>query len=96
MIAPQKRPEEPISWALIVLLFGIGIWPIGLVLLFVKLFAPDRKKTADEVVGKQGKNGVNRVSRAARSVTRQPKMKPSNARLLQIIGGFLLFVALKC
>ena len=47
MAQPQKKSEEPISWALIIFLFGIGIWPIGLVLLFVKLFGPDdQKKTA--------------------------------------------------
>lgn len=30
------------SWALIVLLFAVGAWPIALPLLFIKLFAPDR------------------------------------------------------
>ena len=103
MAAPKKQTEEPISWALIILLFGLGIWPIGLVLLFIKLFAPDdkQKKTAapplretetartTRTVNKTG----GRATRAAKSVTRQPKMKKSNALLLQIIGGFLMFGA---
>ncbi len=106
MAAPQKKTDEPISWALIILLFGIGIWPIALVLLFVKLFAPDEKqkknaapplrttgaRTAQTTAQTAAKN-AGRASRAAKSVTRQPKMKKSNARLLQIIGGFLLFCA---
>ena len=111
MAAPQKKTDEPISWALIILLFGIGIWPIALVLLFVKLFAPDEKqkqtsapplrttaahttsaRTAQAAAQAADKAG-GRATRAAKSVTRQPKMKKSNARLLQIIGGVLLFAA---
>ena len=102
MAQPQKKSEEPISWALIIFLFGIGIWPIGLILLFVKLFGSDDKKKAappqqetrtTSYRVQAGGNSGGRAARAAKSVTRQPKMKKSNARLLQIIGGFLLFAA---
>ena len=95
MAQPQKKTDEPISWALIIFLFGIGIWPIGLVLLFVKLFgSDDKKKTSQTAPPPRTVNTTTaRASRAAKSVTRQPKMKKSNARLLQIIGGFLLFAA---
>ena len=104
MAVPKKQPEEPISWVLIIFLLGIGIWPIGLILLFIKLFAPDEKtrKTttasqgttaASEPAAKKTQRSAGRASRAAKSVTRQPKMKKSNARLLQIIGGILLFAA---
>ena len=105
MAQPQKKSEEPISWALIIFLFGIGIWPIGLVLLFVKLFGPDdQKKTAPPLRETEasrttssrvqsGKNSSGRAARAAKSVTRKPKIKKSNALLLQIIGGVLMFAA---
>ena len=111
MAAPQKKTDEPISWVLIILLFGIGIWPIALPLLFVKLFAPDekQKKTAPpplrttaahttsartaQAAAQAADKAGGRATRAAKSVTRQPKMKKSNARLLQIIGSVLLFAA---
>ena len=95
MAQPQKEPEEPISWGLIIFLFGIGIWPIGLVLLFVKLFgSDDKQKTTKTTPSSQRVNTTSaRASRAAKKVTRQPKMKKSNARLLQIIGGLLMFAS---
>ena len=34
------------GWPLIILSFCFGLWPVGLVLLFGKLFADDEKKPA--------------------------------------------------
>lgn len=99
----KKEDSESISWALIVFLFAIGVWPVALVLLFSKLFAPDEKrkqtappplreekaKTSAHSTGKAS----GRATRAAKSVTRQPKMKKTNAVLLQIFGVLLLIGA---
>ena len=104
MAVPNKQPEEPISWVLIIFLLGIGVWPVGLILLFIKLFAPDEKTpkaapasqrtaAAAEPAAKKTQKSAGRASRAAKRVTRQPKMKKSNARLLQIIGSVFLFAA---
>ena len=45
---PEKRGNSDwVSWALIIVLFGVGIWPIALILLFTKLFGGDggRRRT---------------------------------------------------
>lgn len=103
MAAPRRKENEPVSWVLIIFLFGIGVWPIGLILLFTKLFAPDEKKkqaappplreekvkTTSRNTGKTG----GRATRAAKSVTRQPKMKKTTAALLQIFGACLMIGA---
>jgi len=39
----RKKDGDWGSWALIVFLFAVGLWPVALVLLFLKLFAPDHR-----------------------------------------------------
>ena len=49
MMAKRKEKDEDWkSWAIIVFLFAVGIWPIALLMLFVKLFGSDEKKPAQE------------------------------------------------
>lgn len=106
MASRKKNNGDSISWALIVILFAIGIWPIALVLLFAKLFAPDEKRKQTAPPPLREETAVNqtsaytagkssgRAARAAKSVTRQPKMKKSNARLLQIFGCIIALFSL--
>ena len=44
--AKKKGEGDWLSWGLIAVLFLFGIWPIGLILLLVKLFGGDGKKKA--------------------------------------------------
>jgi hypothetical protein len=45
----KKKKDEWLSWALIVVLFAIGLWPIGLAMLLFKLYGRDSgtRRTAD-------------------------------------------------
>lgn len=40
----SKKNSDVGSWVLIAILFGIGLWPIALIVLFFKLFGKDEKK----------------------------------------------------
>ena len=43
----RKQKQEGVGiWVAIVVLFAVGLWPIALVLLFVKLFGSDGKAAA--------------------------------------------------
>lgn len=55
------------GWPLIILSFCFGLWPVGLVLLFGKLFADDEKKPAQKAPPLQGTPG--QTVRASGTVT---------------------------
>lgn len=97
------------SWPLIVLAFW-AFWPLGLLLLFGKLFAEDEKKPAQKAPPLQGTAGQAGTSRSAASapphrqtkatkavkkVTKSPATKKSTARWLKIIGLIVLFFGLR-
>ncbi len=95
-----------LSWALIVILFASGIWFLALPLLFVKLFAPDKKKGSSAPPLRQtsqtggarqssgaAKNG-GRAKDVAQSVTRTPKSSSKSSRLLIIFGAIASVVGL--
>ena len=90
------------GWPLIILSFCLGLWPIGLVLLFGKLFADDEKKPARQAPPLQGTMGQagtaphpqTKAAKAVKKVTKSPKPKKSNARWLKIAGLVLLFFGL--
>ena len=90
------------GWPLIILSFCLGLWPIGLVLLFGKLFAEDEKKPARQAPPLQGTAGQagtaphrqTKAAKAVKKVTKSPKVKKSNARWLKIVGLALLFFGL--
>ena len=42
-MAKKKQDDEWLSWGLIIFLFIIGLSPVALILLFVKLFGDDTK-----------------------------------------------------
>ena len=92
------------SWPLIILAFWF-FWPVGLLLLFGKLFAEDEKKPAQQAPPLQGtvspgRAGADRASaphrqtkaaKAVKKVTKSPKAKKANAWWLKIIGLAVLF-----
>ncbi len=87
------------GWALIVLCFLMGLWPLGLVLLFFKLFGKDEKKrTAPPLQPTAAQAGAARPQSKAggvvRKVTRSPSTKRSTARWLKICGGALGVIGL--
>ena len=97
MASPQKKGSQGISWALIIVLFVFGIWPIALVLLFLKLFGKDGQKNQEEApplsaqAAARRSSGQKNVRAAGRAVTKSPAVKKSNAKWLKI-GGVLLLL----
>lgn len=89
------------GWPLIILSFCFGLWPIGLVLLFGKLFADDVKKPARqapplwEAAGQPQRKAApprqqTKAAKAVKKITKSPQTKKSTARCLEIVGGALL------
>ena len=92
----QNQKNDWGSWVFIAILFGVGLWPIALIILFSKLFAPDRKQKVApppplQVDGMEtGKTAAsrqhNRAEQAAWKMVRSPQEKTSTARRLKILG----------
>ena len=91
----QKKDGDWGSWTLIVFLFAIGLWPVALILLFTKLFAPDRQSRAGTPPPRanipykmetQPGGAENRAKNAAKKMVQSPVAKKSNAALLKILG----------
>lgn len=109
-MAENKRPSssgEDWSWTLIILGF-IFFWPLGLFLLFGKLFAEDEKKPGQKAPPLQGTPGQTagastrtavphrqtKAAKAVKKVTKSPQTKKSTAFWLKIAGVALLFFGL--
>ena len=85
----RKNDNDWGSWALIVFLFLVGAWPVGLWLLIAKLAdtpAPARKPAAQSAKSPAG----SRVGKAAKKVTQTPSDTDGTAKLLQIVGGAVM------
>ena len=95
------------GWVLIILCFCSGfLWPLGLLLLFGKLFADDEKKPARQAPPLQGTTAQaaagasaaprrqTKAAKAVKKVTKSPKLKKSNAWWLKIGGLVLLLFGL--
>ena len=99
-VAGKKKDSDWGSWALIVFLFLIDLWPIGLILLFFKLFGRDKKQTEQAPPPLRTPNQRtaptedSRAKAAARKVVQSPTVKKSNARKLKIIGCILAALGL--
>lgn len=95
-MAEQKKGNDTIPWLLIIILFFLGLWPISLVILLVKLFGRDEKKTRQapplSAETSQGKKETGKGAPAVRKVTKSPVPKKSTAKTLAIIGVLLLVV----
>ena len=99
-VAGKKKDSDWGSWALIVFLFLIDLWPIGLILLFFKLFGKDKKQTEQVPPPLRTESAYtapaedSRAKAAARKVVQSPTVKKSNARKLKIIGCILAALGL--
>ena len=87
MASPKRKEDSDwFSWALIVFLFLVELWPIALILLLAKLFGKDRNKELPP------EKSPSQARAAAKRVTRSPIPKKSTARWLQIIGALVAVV----
>lgn len=103
-MARAKKENDWTSWALIVFLFAIGVWPVALFLLFSKLFGSDGKRqtasppplqtAAPGDRADRARPQQSRAQTAAQKVVRSPATKKSNAKWLKIIGAILLGMGL--
>ena len=95
----KKKDNDWVSWALIVFLFMIGLSPIALILLFIKLFGNDEKKkkgsdTAEYAQERVENANPNRAKSAVQKVTRSPVAKKSTAKGLKIAGAIVFALGL--
>ena len=94
-MAKRKKKEEDdwFSWAVIVFLFFINLWPVALILLLAKLFGKDTKQQAlPDNKPETASSQPSRAKSAARKMTRTPLPKKSTAKRLQIIGAVVAVV----
>jgi len=77
------------AWALIVFLFAVGLSPIALILLLVKLFGGDGKKTQ-----KKATSSAKGAGAAARKAMKTPDAKESTAKWLKVGGVAVMVIAL--
>lgn len=96
MANKNKRFNGDWGWPLIVLLFCVGAWPVGLLLLFGKLFGSDEKKPEAPPLQEEAAQPRQqaRAVKAVKRVTKTPATKKSTARWLKIVGAVMLFVGL--
>ena len=95
MARKNKKQEGVGVWVAIVVLFAVGLWPIALVMLLVKLFGSDDKKRrtsapslnqtgAAKTAGLEAESGG--AKKVMRNAMRSPAPKKSNAKWLKIVG----------
>jgi DNA-binding Lrp family transcriptional regulator len=92
----RQKDSDWGAWALIVLLFAFGIWPVALPLLLIKLFAPDKRREGTvqtQIPYRSGEQTADHRARAAaHKMTRSPSTNKSSALVLKIIGILLACV----
>lgn len=96
-MANSPKNNDRFPWAVIVVLFILGLWPIALVILFIKLFGSDNKKSqqyAPPLTAEPVQQQQKQKPRKATSVTKSPVPKKSTAKRLKIIGGIFLCIGL--
>ena len=96
-MANKKKDSEWVSWGLIVFLFIIGLSPIALILLFIKLFGNDeKKKQVSGTVNPQRMEHANptRATSVVKKVTKSPVAKKSTAKWLKIGGAMIMICTL--
>lgn len=97
----RKKNDGWFYWLLMVIFFCVGLWPVGLIMLFSKLFGSDRKKVQappplDSAAPQSQQKQLSRAEDAVRRAARPPKVKKSNAWLLKILGAIFLFFGVAC
>ena len=85
----KNKDNDWFAWALIIGLFAIGLSPIALILLFVKLFGKDEKQKRGS--GNAASSGAApKAKKAVKKAMKSPVDKKSTARILQIIGCIVM------
>ena len=94
----SPKPQKPeggdfASWGLIAVFFITGLWPVGLVLLLVKLFGSDQKKktrapAANAAVSAAPERSKqdSRASETVKKVTKTPQYGDKGTRTMRIVG----------
>lgn len=96
----KKEDNDWGSWALIVFLFAIQLWPVALFLLFAKLFGSDakQKQEAPPLQTERARTGQSaqssKAKKAVGKVTKSPTAKKSNAKWLKIVGAIVAAVGI--
>ena len=94
----EGQKNDSIPWVLFVILFLLNLWPIALVILFVKLFGKNNRagqQTAPPLSAEPAKRTVRgRGESTVYKVVKSPLPKKSNAKKLKIIGGIVLALGL--
>lgn len=105
MAGEREKSGGDWSWILIILCFFIKFWPLGLLLLFAKLFGSDdrdRQTSPPPLRPAEGRRaapvssraGADKARSAVKKATKSPAVKKSNARLLKIAGVILAAIGL--
>ncbi len=93
----QEQENEWISWSLIIFLFVIGLSPVALILLLVKLFGDDERKIKTATDGakaaaQSATKGAKQAKSTVKRMMKSPAAKRSTAKWLRI-GGLILAAA---
>ncbi len=86
---PNRKPggSDSVSWIVIALLFVFGIWPVGLILLLMKLFGKSSAKKAPQQQQRPAEAPqVNKAAEAVKSVTKTPQYGEKGAKAMRIVG----------
>ncbi|MDD3347011.1 5-bromo-4-chloroindolyl phosphate hydrolysis family protein [Oscillibacter sp.] len=86
MAERQKQNTDWGSWVFIIFMLWV-FWPVGLFLLFSKLFGNDRKKNTAKAGAAPAPERSNRARAAVGSVTKSPVAKKSTAGWLKVVGA---------
>ena len=87
----KKKDEDWFSWAVIVFLFIVNLWPVALIVLLAKLFGGDGKKKLPEARETE-EVPPGKARGAVKRMTKTPVAKKSTAKWLKIIGVILTAV----
>lgn len=98
MASNPKKDDGWGGWIAIIILFSLSLWPVGLFLLFIKLFGGESKKqqTAPPLQTEvrtqtqaPASVGIGRSRKAAQKVVKSPVEKASTAKRLTVFGVIL-------
>lgn len=91
---PQKKQDSDVSsWVWIAVMFTLGLWPIGLIMLINKLKDTPRKDYNAVLREAQSKpKAETKVAQTVKKVTRTPDATTGTANVLTIVGAIITFI----
>jgi len=90
----KDKDSDWFVWALIIFLFAVGLSPIALILLLVKLFGGDKKKQKSSARRSASAAKPKGTKAAAQSAMKTPATKESTAKWLKVGGIAIMVIAL--